>query len=123
MRHKNTAAEKDSVMAMIILLLMAFFFLKKSYWVDAAIVIALVSVLSTRATSYLHRIWLFLTEMLGRLSGGIILTVVFIFVLMPTAIFKRWFGKKEVLLNKKNRVSTFQSRNHTYSEADLENPW
>jgi hypothetical protein len=123
MTRKNTAGEKDSVIAVVILLLMAFIFLKSRYWVYAALALSVISVLSPQATHYVHRIWSLFTEILGRISGGIILTLVFIFILIPTALLKRWFGKKEVILNKGNRLSTFQTRNHKYIEGDLENPW
>jgi len=120
---KNTVKEKDSVTAIIILLLVAFIFLKSRYWVYAALALSVATVVSSRLTRFLHRIWSALTEMLGAVSGTIILTGVFIFVLIPTALLKSWFGKKEVVLTKGSRVTTFQSRNHTYTGKDLDNPW
>jgi hypothetical protein len=123
MIRKNTTEEKDSAIAAIILLLAAYLIFRNRYWVYGALVVSVMAVTSTQFTHHLHKIWTLCTDMLGRLSGGVILTLVFIFVLTPTAILRRWFGKKEVILNKKNRISTFQNRNHTYTDVDLDNPW
>jgi hypothetical protein len=123
MAQRDATKEKDSVIAVIILLLMAFIFFKSRSWVYAALAVSVMAVLSSQVTHYLHRIWSLCTDLLGRLSGGIILTLVFILVLIPTAILRRWFGKKEVILKEENRVSTFQTRNHTYTDIDLDNPW
>jgi len=123
MTPKNTAKEKDSVTAIIILLLVAFLFFKSRYWVYAALALSVTTILSSRVTRFLHRFWSAVTEMLGAVSGTIILTGVFIFVLIPTALLKNWLGKKEVRWMKGNRVTTFQSRNHTYTSEDLDNPW
>lgn len=123
MIRKNTAGEKDSVLAVIILFLMGFILSGNRVWLYTALAVSLVSVLSPLTTLYLHRGWTILTEILGRISGGVILTIVYVFILMPTALFKKWFGRKDMILKKENISSTFQTRNHMYSEGDLDNPW
>ena len=123
MTRKNTTREKDSVLAVIILLLLVLFIFKNRVWIYLALILSFLSILSPLATAWLHSVWNFLTEILGRISGTIILTVVFILILMPTAILKKWFGKKEMILKKGNIRSTFQIRNHEYTEQDFDNPW
>lgn len=123
MSLKNTKGEKDSVIAAIILLLLLYFVFKQRSWIYAALAVAVISLLSSEVTFYLHRFWNFLTEVLGRISGAIILTLVFIIILIPTAVLKRWFGKRDIILNKKNIISVFHDRNHKYTGTDLENPW
>lgn len=88
-----------------------------------ALAIAVISLLSSQTTHYLHRIWTFLTEILGMLSGSIILLLVFIFILIPTAFLKKWFGKKEIILSNKNIHTVFENRNHRYTQSDFDNPW
>lgn len=123
MTKKNTSKEKDSVTAVVILLLMAFVFFKGRYWVYAALVLSAITLVSPQVTRFLHRIWSALTDLLSFLSGTIILTLIFVIVLIPTALLKSWLGRKEMILSKRDRVSTFQNRNHTYTVKDLENPW
>jgi energy-coupling factor transporter transmembrane protein EcfT len=123
MNRKNTKGEKDSVIAVIILLLLLFLLFKHRGWVYAALAVAVISLLFSSVTYYVHSLWTFLSEILGRISGSIILTLVFIFILIPTAILKKWFGKKDMVLKKKNISSGFLNRNHKYTQADLDNPW
>jgi hypothetical protein len=123
MKKRNTGAEKDSVIAIIILLLLLFFYFKQKSWVYAALSVAVISLLFSEFAFYLHHLWSSVSEILGRISGAIILTLVFAFILFPTAILKRLFGKKDVLLNSKNLNSVFRDRNHKYTGADIENPW
>jgi hypothetical protein len=123
MNRKNTKGEKDSVIAVIILFLLLFLLFKHRGWVYAALAVAVISLLFSTVTHYIHSLWTFLSEILGSISGGIILTLVFIIILIPTAILKRWFGKKDIILSKKNLNSGFLERNHKYNRADMENPW
>jgi F0F1-type ATP synthase membrane subunit a len=123
MNKKNTIGEKDSVVAIIVLMLLLFILFKNRGWVYLAFAIAVISLMSPHATYYLHRVWTFLTEILGRFSGSIILFFVFIFILIPTAILKKWFGKKEIILSNKNIHSVFENRNHRYTKTDFDNPW
>jgi hypothetical protein len=123
MNRKNTIGEKDSVIAVIVLMLLLFILSKNKVWIYAASAIAVISLLSSQITYYVHKIWTFFTEILARISGGIILTLVFIFILMPTSILKKLFGKKDIILSKKNISSVFENRNHKYTREDLDNPW
>jgi hypothetical protein len=123
MNSRNTKEEKDSVIAVIILLLLLFLLFKHRGWIYAALAVAVISLLSWQVTSYLHKVWTVFTDILGRVSGTVILTLVFIFILIPTAKMKKWFGKKDIILSKKNVSSGFLNRNHKYTQGDLNNPW
>ncbi|HEY4966024.1 MAG TPA: hypothetical protein VII28_06480 [Puia sp.] len=123
MNQKNTKEEKDSVIAVIILMLLLYLLFKQRGWLYTALAVAVISLLSAQVNFYLHRAWTFITEILGRISGSIILTLVFIIILIPTAILKKWFGKKDIILHNKNLNSGFRERNHQYTRADMENPW
>jgi energy-coupling factor transporter transmembrane protein EcfT len=123
MNRQNTPGEKDSVIAVIILMLLLFLLFKNRGWIYAALIIAIISLLSSQTTYYLHRIWTFLTEILGRISGSVILLLVFILILIPTAFLKKWFGKSEIIMSNKNIHSVFENRNHKYTKSDFDNPW
>jgi hypothetical protein len=123
MTEKNKASQKDSVMAIVILLLLGFIIFKSRVWIYAALAISVMSVLSPLITRFLNSFWIYLTEWIGKINAWIILSIVFIFILIPISIFKKWFGKKGMILKRGNDTSTFQSRNTTYSAGDFENPW
>jgi Ca2+/H+ antiporter len=123
MNRKNTKEEKDSVIAVIILLLLLFILFNSRTWLYTALAVAVISLSFSPVAYYIHRLWTFLSEIMGRISGTIILTLVFILILTPTAILKKWFGKKDMVLRKKNISSGFLNRDHKYTQADLDNPW
>ena len=102
---------------------MGFIFFKNRVWIYAALAISVISILSPFATRLLNSFWIYLTEGIGRINAWIILSIVFIFILIPTSILKKWFGKKGMILKRGNGTTTFQSRNTTYSASDFENPW
>jgi hypothetical protein len=123
MKGNNTAEEKDSVIAMANFSLLCFILFASRVCLYLALTLSVLSVISSPATHWLHRIWKFITEILGRISGTIILTFVFLCILTPTAILKKWFGKKDMILQQGGIRSTFQDRNHEYTAHDFKNPW
>lgn len=74
-------------------------------------------------SEWITTLWMGLANLLGKISSTILLTVVFYLVLTPVALLRKFFRKenKSTLAEKNN--SAFQERNHTFSPADLENPW
>ena len=104
-------------------------FLLLSYWLDQmllsyiAAVIGVLSVVSQVIHRLILKLWFGLAKVLGFINARILLTLVYVLVLMPLAFLSRLFGNNTVQLKKKNGGSYFETRNHKYVKADLENPW
>ena len=68
--------------------------------------------------------WFKLAEGLGWINSKILLSIIYFFILFPTALLQKLFSKKDTLLLKnKNLKSTFITRNHTYKKKDLKYGW
>jgi hypothetical protein len=66
--------------------------------------------------------WLKFALVLGTINGKIILSLIFFLILTPMALIRRLFTKPVVKL-KKEEVTMYTLRNHTYTGADIENVW
>lgn len=84
----------------------------------AAAVLLVAGLFSPYLLKWINRVWLLLGEAIGAVSSRLILSVVFLLVLTPMAIFYRLFIKKAAL---KEASSFFIERNHVYKRSDLKN--
>lgn len=123
MSGNNTAKEKDSVLGIIILFLLVFIVFKNRVWVYTALSISVLSALSVTVTHIFHVIWTWFTGLLAKVNAWIILSLVFILILIPTAVFKAVSGKKGLILSSKDQLSLYHKRDHTFSKGDFDNLW
>jgi hypothetical protein len=123
MVEKDRSKQKDSVLSVVILLLLIFLW-KTNYWVVYfTIVFAAACVLSSGLTYFIHQLWTSITGFLGKWNAWILLTLVYMTVLMPTAVFKKIFGKKKTGTPQTKSDSGFINRDHLYNNSDFEQPW
>lgn len=79
-------------------------------WVG--LLLSLAGLFSRKGVSLIHQGWMGLAEILGAISGTIILTLVYCILVVPFCFFIK---KKEDLW--------LHQRDHQYSKEDLEKPW
>jgi hypothetical protein len=73
--------------------------------------------------AFIHKVWMFLSDILGWISRHIILTVLFYIFLTPFAFLLRLFGKQTMQVHWEKKHSFFSERNHLYTANDFKNPW
>lgn len=103
-------------------LLIIYFFTKSVYWLYAAAVIGVLSLAIPAVGNGIVWLWFKLAEVLGKINGTIILTILFWVFLFPIALLYRVFSKNPLSL-KNDTASLYHDRNHTYTKEDLENMW
>jgi hypothetical protein len=116
--------ERSSETILVIVLgLVALYWLKrKDALLLCALAIGLVALLVPAAARGIHWCWMKLSEVLGNISGKVLLTLVYFLVLAPLSLLARWTGKISIL--KKGTGNThFKERNHTYTKEDIIHPW
>jgi Saxitoxin biosynthesis operon protein SxtJ len=91
-------------------------------FVYAAVGLLILGFTWRRFRENLHWLWMKLAEAMGFVSGKILLTVVFVFVVIPLSFFARLRGKLNIKLKPVGN-SYFKLRNHTFTKDDLQNPW
>ena len=74
-------------------------------------------------TQWIHLGWMFISNVLGWIMRHIILFILFFVFLTPFAFLLRLFGKRTMLIHRRNEESFFVDRKHVYGPQDFINPW
>lgn len=121
------AKELETILTLCIALVVLFFVTKKqhAYYLTLSVLLGLIGLFSVYLTSKISWAWLKLGELMGSVTGKIILSLVFFVFLVPIALASRIFsnGRKILQLQKSNQPSYFFTRNHKYEAKDLKNVW
>lgn len=68
-------------------------------------------------------VWMAVAKALGRVTNGVLLSVLFFFVVMPVAFFRRVLGKDRLTFFDPKATSNFVSREHLFAREDLDRTW
>jgi hypothetical protein len=112
----------ETVIVVMLGLIAIYWFKRSDILLLSAVVIGGVSVLVPSSAKGIHWAWMRLSHVLGTVSGTVILTLVFIFLLLPLSLMAKWFGKGGIRL-KSGGKSYFKERSHKYVKEDLIHPW
>lgn len=118
---------KDAGLALVLILLLA-------AWIGAGlhhllIAAAMAAVLLCMTIPGLFGpfavLWFGLSHILGAVVSRVILTVVYLLVVVPVGLVRRWAGVDPMQLKrwKKADGSVFVERNYLYSREDVEHPY
>ncbi|WP_439558009.1 SxtJ family membrane protein [Dyadobacter sp.] len=88
-----------------------------------AAAIGAISLLFPVAGDFIVKCWFKLAEVLGKINGTILLSIIFMLVLVPVAIIARLNRKDALALKRNQSGSLFHERNHKYESKDLKNVW
>lgn len=90
--------------------------------VIAALLLLLIILLAPRLLYPLALLWFGLAKVLGEINVRILLTLVFILVVIPMGLWRKWRGKDTLQLRrfKKDEGSVMDIRNHVYTKEDLQ---
>ncbi len=119
--------ELETILTLAAAALVFYFLTHKQhvYWILISLMLALIGVLSKYLTAKISWGWNKLGELMGMVTGKVILSVVFFVFLFPIALLSRLFNKASdsLQLNKRNVDSYYFIRNHRYKPEDLKNVW
>lgn len=120
MEKQNNA---EIILSIVVGFLALYFIFDLEGLLYASGIIGLLGLLSSTFASLLSKVWLKFAEILGRINGSILLTVIFFLVLTPVALLMKIFSSGSALNLKKPSKTTFVDRNHQYKAEDLKNIW
>lgn len=94
---------------------------KNPWWLLAALVAGIIGLLFKKPAEMICLLWEKITTVIGSVMNKVILTIVFIFILIPLSFLSKTFKRKKV----SNGIgsSYFRDRNTTYTKEHLENTW
>jgi hypothetical protein len=112
-------------LALTLLLLLLFLGSKETAFVGAAIILLLVTMTIPSVLWPAAIVWFKLSHVLSYISSRVILTLIFIFLVIPVGLIRQWIGIDRLMLKKfkKSKESVFVTRNLEYSLEDLRNPF
>src|SRR5688572_4842200 len=90
---KKTSKLETIIVINIVLLIFHYFF-KEKWLIIASIAISALSLTSSYFLNVIHKLWSKFFEFLGLVNSKILLSIVFILVLVPTAFLKKLFVRK-----------------------------
>jgi hypothetical protein len=112
----------ESIVAILTGLIVCYWLKRANGWLVAAMLIGILSLLIPAVAQGIHWGWSKLALLLGSVSGKVLLTLVYVFILLPLAFIARNWGT--MTYRRKAGGSTyFKERNHRYQKEDLINPW
>ncbi|HET6255513.1 MAG TPA: SxtJ family membrane protein [Puia sp.] len=71
----------------------------------------------------IDRIWMGLARVLGWVSNGLLLSVVYMLVVLPVALFRRMLRKDKLTYFDMGASSNFIERDHLFRREDMEKMW
>lgn len=115
---------KSQVILTIVIGFLVLFLIFKLQWLlYTASVIGVLGLLSDAFAGLVTKIWLKFAEVLGRINGTILLTIIFFIFLTPIALLMKLIKGSDELSLKKPKGTNYAERNHAYVGKDLENIW
>ncbi|UBM57718.1 SxtJ family membrane protein [Marinilongibacter aquaticus] len=88
-----------------------------------ALGVGVFSLVSRFFAENLVKIWGKVGEVLGRINGTILLSLIFFLFLTPIAFLMKLLSKADAMQLKKPESSNYSTRNHEYTAKDMENIW
>jgi Saxitoxin biosynthesis operon protein SxtJ len=123
---------KDTGLAMVLILLLVAWVsfgkdwrLSTKHLIIAAVAVHVLNMIAPRLYHFPAIVWFGFSHLLGTVMSKIILTIVFLLVVTPVAMFRRVMGKDALQLKafKAGSTSVMVERNHTFTAADISKPY
>jgi hypothetical protein len=94
-----------------------------AYWIAAAVTVGFLGLISSVTRNAILWAWERLALVLGWINSRILLSLVFIFFLVPIGLLFRLFKGDPLFIRKPPPDSQFVKRDHLFTNEDLEHPW
>jgi hypothetical protein len=121
-QSKSTNPTK-TVLVITVGFLVLFFISKQIWFLYISMGIGILGAISTYLAEKIDWIWTKIGWVLSFIVPNILMTIIFFFVLTPTAFLSRIFGKKDPMDLKNSQPSLFKSKEAMFSKESFEKPW
>ena len=116
---------RDTGMALTLVALIVFFVTREIRYVTMGTAILLLDMIWPSFFKPLAKVWFGLSHVLGTVMSKVILTLTFFVVLTPMGLLRSLLGKDPMRVRqfKQGTDSVFRVRDHTFTAADVEQPF
>lgn len=117
--------ERDSCLALVFLLLLVWLFWRSQYLVYAAMAVLLYGMVWPAGMRPFAWLWFGLAKVLSRVVGSCVLGIIWLILVVPVGIARRYAGKDSLRLKKwhQDQNSAFVNRDHKYTPSDISTPY
>ncbi|MDF9796374.1 putative membrane protein [Catalinimonas alkaloidigena] len=117
--------QKESGMIIILACLIMGFFYTPDVWIRIALSVTLITLLWPGFFYPFTWLWFLLAKILSKLTSTVILTILFVCLLLPVGLIRKWLKKDSLQLRdfKKSKQSVFVHRGHQFETSDLKHPF
>ena len=124
-REISKAQSQDTGMAMVLLVLIARVAVHRDDLILAAIGLHVINMTAPQAFRYVAVVWLGLSHLIGKVVSTLLLSAVFLLVVTPIALVRRWAGWDSLGLRafKSGKESAMVERRHVFTGRDIEKPY
>tara|TARA_Y100000385_G_C12991274_1_gene592916 strand:+ start:742 stop:1089 length:348 start_codon:yes stop_codon:yes gene_type:complete len=91
---------------------------KINYLLYLPLIVLVMSAMSETLAKWIAKSWMFLGEQMGKVSGFIVLSLVFFIFLTPLALLKKTFEGKEAAKN-----SNWKAQNQSFPKESFSKAW
>ena len=123
--HSTPDQARDTGLALVLLCLLLVYFGNRPQWVPPAIVLLVLCMVWPKAFRPLAGVWFGLSHLLGMVTSGILLTILFFALVTPVGLVRRLTGADVLQLKKwkKDDLSVFIERKGAINRERLEKPY
>jgi hypothetical protein len=123
--HFSKKQLSDACLALILLFLLIFALHGNKLFIYGAIIVCVLSMISTSVIYPWAVLWYSLTEILGNLVSKILLSIIYMLVVWPVGFVRKIIGKDSLQLKDfgHSAASVFRTREKQYESKDLDTPY
>ncbi len=115
----------DSGMAVVLILLLIGLFTGNTLFYKIAIPVLIINMVYPMAFYYFGILWIGLSTLIGTLVSKILLSIIYMIIVVPIALVRKWMGKDPMRLKqfKKSRSSVMVARKQKLKSEDIIYPY
>ena len=124
-KTKSKKLSSDTGMAMVLICLLIGYFTDNVLLYNIAIPLLLINMIAPICYYPLSIIWFGIAEVIGSVMSKIILSLVYLFMVIPVGLVQKLFGKDALMLSKfkKDKTSVMKTRNYKITPTDFNKPF
>ena len=112
-----------TILSLVFGLLVIYVFVDTKEILYLCIAISGLSILSTKISILIERIWFKFSYLLSLLIPNLLLTLIFFLILTPLALLSRFFNNKSEFETKNNNKSFFRKKNKSFDKKSFNRAW
>jgi len=113
-----------TIIVLIAFFIILFLFTNKSYYIYISLFLLISCLFKNPVPDFIAKIWLFFSNILGKITNFILLFLVFFLVLTPLSFIRKIFNKEiEGYFFNKNNKSLFKDKTSKFDISYFEKMW